>query len=69
MSVFGQTLAREEDGVFAGRVEAQPREDYRYRLDGGRELPDPCSRCQLEGVRWPSRVVDTDVFAPITGRP
>ena len=34
-------------------------DDYRYVLDGGDPLPDPCSRFQPEGVRGPSRVVDT----------
>ena len=38
-------------------------DDYRYVLDGGDPLPDPCSRFQPEGVRGPSRVVDTARFA------
>jgi maltooligosyltrehalose trehalohydrolase len=29
-----------------------------YVLDGGRELPDPCSRFQPQGVHGPSRVVE-----------
>jgi maltooligosyltrehalose trehalohydrolase len=47
-----------DEGVFEGRAEAGPGDDYRYRLDGGDALPDPCSRDQPEGVRGPSRVVD-----------
>jgi maltooligosyltrehalose trehalohydrolase len=62
VSVLGQELSEEDDGVFAGRVEAAPGDDYRYRLDDGAEWPDPCSRCQPEGVRGPSRIVDTRRF-------
>jgi maltooligosyltrehalose trehalohydrolase len=35
---------------------------YRYRLDDGRELPDPTSRFQPEGVHGPSQLVDTQAF-------
>ncbi|HEV2592019.1 MAG TPA: alpha-amylase family glycosyl hydrolase, partial [Gaiellaceae bacterium] len=62
VSVLGQELAPEDDGVFAGRLEARPGDDYRYRLDGGDEWPDPCSRFQPEGVLGPSRIVDTRAF-------
>jgi maltooligosyltrehalose trehalohydrolase len=48
-----------EDGVFEGVVEAAAGEDYRFVLDGDRALPDPCSRCQPEGVLGPSRLLDT----------
>ena len=48
----------EELGTFAGRVSAAPGDRYRYVLDGGDPLPDPCSRFQPEGVRGPSEVVD-----------
>jgi len=33
---------------------------YRYRLDGGAELPDPASRAQPEGIGGPSQVMATD---------
>ena len=47
------------DGVHAAVVvEAEPGDDYLFVLDG-RALPDPCSRHQPEGIRGPSRVVDT----------
>jgi maltooligosyltrehalose trehalohydrolase len=36
--------------------------DYFYVLDGGRQLPDPVSRFQPEGVHGPSRVVDPEAF-------
>jgi maltooligosyltrehalose trehalohydrolase len=42
-------------GRFAG-------DDYVLVADG-REWPDPCSRFQPQGVRGPSRVVDTQAFA------
>jgi len=56
-------LGSEGDGVCAGRVAASPGDDYRYVLDGGDAWPDPCSRFQPEGVRGPSRVVDTGAFS------
>lgn len=38
--------------------EVFPGASYRFRLDGGEELPDPASRSQPEGVSGPSAVVD-----------
>jgi len=35
---------------------------YLYRLEDGRELPDPASRFQPEGVHEPSQLVDTQSF-------
>src|SRR5215469_4307092 len=35
---------------------------YHYRLEDGRELPDPASRFQSEGVHGPSQLVDTGAF-------
>src|SRR5436305_7676294 len=57
--VRGAELTRREDGVFAGSVDTQPGDDYVFVLDGGLALPDPCSRFQPEGIKGPSRVVDT----------
>jgi maltooligosyltrehalose trehalohydrolase len=37
-------------------------EHYLYRLEDGRELPDPASRFQPEGVHGPSGLVDTRAF-------
>jgi maltooligosyltrehalose trehalohydrolase len=51
-------LEPEGDGMFAVAVRAEPGDDYLYLLDGERELPDPCSRFQPEGVGGPSRVVE-----------
>lgn len=50
------------DGLHAARLPAGAGDDYRYVLDGGEPLPDPHSRYQPEGIRGPSRVVDTGSF-------
>ena len=47
------------DGCYEGCVEAAAGDDYLFVLDG-RELPDPCSRWQPEGIRGPSRVLAPD---------
>jgi maltooligosyltrehalose trehalohydrolase len=54
-------LRPEGHGVRSARVEAAGGDDYVYVLDG-RELPDPMSRWQPEGLRGPSRVVDPRSF-------
>ncbi|MDX6511608.1 MAG: maltooligosyltrehalose trehalohydrolase, partial [Gaiellaceae bacterium] len=61
VSVFGYPLEPEGDGCFAGRAPAAPGDDYLFLLDG-RELADPTSRWQPEGLRGPSRVLDTAAF-------
>jgi maltooligosyltrehalose trehalohydrolase len=48
-------------GVREAVVEAEPGSDYEFVLDGA-ALPDPCSRWQPEGLRGPSRVLDTGSF-------
>jgi len=35
---------------------------YRYRIDGGQEVPDPASRCNPQDVHGPSAVVDPLAF-------
>src|SRR6266849_1672635 len=40
----------------------EPGTRYLYRLDDSRELPDPASRFQPEGVHGPSQLVDTHRF-------
>ena len=35
---------------------------YLYRMEDGRELPDPASRFQPDGVHHPSEIVDTRAF-------
>jgi maltooligosyltrehalose trehalohydrolase len=56
-------LRAEDEGYFSGEAEARPGERYRYRLDGGDELPDPASRWQPDGVHGPSAIVDPGAFA------
>jgi maltooligosyltrehalose trehalohydrolase len=51
-------LEPEGAGLFAATLRAMPGEDYAYLLDGERQLPDPCSRFQPEGILGPSRIVD-----------
>ena len=48
-------------GVREAIVETLPGADYAYVVDGV-ELPDPCSRWQPEGLRGPSRLLDTGAF-------
>src|SRR3954467_9834536 len=54
-------LRAEGFGVRSARVQAAAGDDYVYVLDG-RELPDPSSRWQPEGLRGPSRVVGPGAF-------
>jgi maltooligosyltrehalose trehalohydrolase len=52
-----------ERGYFrATSANLEPDATYLYRLDDGRELPDPASRFQPEGVHGPSQIVDTRAF-------
>jgi maltooligosyltrehalose trehalohydrolase len=55
-------LADEGYGIRAARVPAAAGDDYWLVLDG-RRLPDPSSRCQPQGLRGRSRVVDPGSFA------
>jgi maltooligosyltrehalose trehalohydrolase len=56
-------LERIEGGYHSGIVEdTAPGTLYRYRLDGVRELPDPASRFQPQGVHGPSQIVDPAAF-------
>jgi maltooligosyltrehalose trehalohydrolase len=48
-------------GVHEAELPATPGSDYAYVVDGVR-LPDPCSRWQPEGIRGPSRVLDTGAY-------
>jgi maltooligosyltrehalose trehalohydrolase len=57
-------LGAEEGGWFGGAVErVGAGAQYRYRLDGQRDLlPDPASRFQPEGPDGPSEVIDPSAF-------
>jgi maltooligosyltrehalose trehalohydrolase len=48
-------------GVYEAVIEAEPGTDYEYVLDGS-ALPDPYARWQPEGIRGPSRLLDTAAF-------
>jgi maltooligosyltrehalose trehalohydrolase len=61
VSVRGRRLERGDGGMWEAELELPPGTDYVYELDGA-EWPDPCSRFQPEGIRGPSRVVDTQSF-------
>jgi maltooligosyltrehalose trehalohydrolase len=54
-------LRPEGSGVRSARVQARAGDDYAFVVDG-RELPDPASRWQPEGLRGPSRIVDPGAF-------
>jgi maltooligosyltrehalose trehalohydrolase len=43
--------------------EAKPGTQYRFRIDGGQEVPDPASRFQPKDVHGPSEVIDPSAFA------
>jgi maltooligosyltrehalose trehalohydrolase len=60
-------LAPVGEGVYAAEVAAEAGDDYLVVLDGTRALPDPCSRHQPEGIRGPSRIVDTSRFEIAAG--
>jgi maltooligosyltrehalose trehalohydrolase len=69
--VGGETheLASGGDGVWESEIGAAPGDDYVFVLDGDKELPDPCSRFQPDGVRGPSRVVEIEPPRPFDGVP
>jgi maltooligosyltrehalose trehalohydrolase len=62
VAVRGQGLDDVGDGIWAGEADAAAGDDYAFVLDGGEAWPDPCSRCQPEGVCGPSRVLETHTF-------
>ena len=50
-------LDRDDQGYHRGSLEdVQPGSRYVYRLDGGKERPDPASRFQPDGVHGPSQI-------------
>ena len=51
------------DGYHRATVKTlEPGSEYFYQLDAGRDLPDPASRFQPQGVHGPSQIVDLDAF-------
>ena len=55
-------LARAGLGVWEGTAPVGAGQDYMFELDGGKRLPDPCSRHQPQGLRGPSRVFDATAY-------
>lgn len=54
-----ERLQADGHGYFAATLTGvEPGAQYRFRLDGELERPDPASRLQSEGVHGPSRLVD-----------
>jgi maltooligosyltrehalose trehalohydrolase len=54
-----EPLVRDRHGYHCGLLEGvEPDALYLFRLDGGKERPDPASRFQPQGVHGPSQVVD-----------
>ena len=60
----GETLPmrRDDGGIFSLTTGAAPASRYRYRIDGGQEVPDPASRYQPEDAHGPSQLVDPAAF-------
>ncbi len=59
VALDGRRVALDEElGVWTARADAGPGDRYRYVVDGGDPLPDPCSRFQPEGVRGWAEDVD-----------
>src|SRR5579871_2766748 len=61
VSVLGTPLTPVGNGIYEGNADAQPGDDYLFELDGV-AFPDPCSRFQPDGIKGPSRVVDTSRY-------
>ncbi|MBI4286778.1 MAG: malto-oligosyltrehalose trehalohydrolase [Chloroflexi bacterium] len=56
-----QPLQKDDKGYHYAILEnVTPGSLYSYRLENGRELPDPASRSQPEGVHGPSQVISND---------
>ncbi len=61
VAVAGHPLDEDGGGFWAGEAPLGPGDDYRIAIDG-EAWPDPHSRRQPQGVRGPSRVLDTAAF-------
>jgi len=60
----GYPLTKDSNGYWSGLVpNASAGMTYRYRLDGERCHPDPCSRFQPQGPHGPSLIVDPGAYA------
>jgi maltooligosyltrehalose trehalohydrolase len=58
------SLERLDDGWFELVTDAaKPGTRYRFRIDGGQEVPDPASRFQPEDVHGPSEIINPTTFS------
>lgn len=56
-------MHRAEDGYFvASATGIREGATYKYRIDGAKSYPDPCSKYQPSGPHGPSAIVDTDKY-------
>jgi maltooligosyltrehalose trehalohydrolase len=56
-------MQKSDSGYFETTItKVEPGARYFYRFEDGRELPDPASRFQPEGVHGPSQVIDLKDF-------
>lgn len=56
-------LERDAEGFWQGLIQGVPAGVlYHFKLDGRKELPDPASRFQPEGVHGPSQIIDSARF-------
>jgi maltooligosyltrehalose trehalohydrolase len=55
-------MSRQENGAFVLTTEAGAGARYRFRVDGGEDVPDPASRSQPDDVHGASEVVDPGSF-------
>jgi maltooligosyltrehalose trehalohydrolase len=53
---------QDDRGYYSAVIDAPEQTRYLYRIDNSRELPDPASRFQPEGVHGPSQLVDPGMF-------
>ena len=57
------SLERRDEGWFELVTDAaRPGTQYRFRINGEQEVPDPASRFQPRDVHGPSEVIDPDAF-------
>lgn len=57
-----ERLTRTESGVHEGEAPARAGAAYRYRIDGGQEVPDPAARAQRDGPHGWSLVIDPGAY-------
>lgn len=56
------SMSNAGEGWFEAKAPCGPGARYRYRIDGGLEVPDPASRFQPDDVHGPSCVIDPRTY-------